>query len=66
MHSFFLLLIIVVRLTLQSDVFLRATDNKVLHAPIKLNDDDRVLETATGTGKNSLLSQVQGGRKLNE
>jgi hypothetical protein len=44
------LIFIAIRLTLQSDVFLRATDNKALHAPVKLTDDDRVLETATGTG----------------
>lgn len=35
---------------MQHNLFLRAFDNKVLHAPVELKDDDWVLEGATGTG----------------
>ncbi|XP_006458605.1 hypothetical protein AGABI2DRAFT_176878 [Agaricus bisporus var. bisporus H97] len=38
------------RLLMQHNLFLRAFDNKVLHAPVELKDDDWVLEGATGTG----------------
>jgi 16S rRNA A1518/A1519 N6-dimethyltransferase RsmA/KsgA/DIM1 with predicted DNA glycosylase/AP lyase activity len=37
-------------LELQHNIFLRAFDNKVLHAPVELKDDDWVLDTGTGTG----------------
>ncbi|EKM83130.1 hypothetical protein AGABI1DRAFT_53852 [Agaricus bisporus var. burnettii JB137-S8] len=38
------------RLELQHGIFLRAFDSKVLHAPVKLNDDDWILDVGTGTG----------------
>ncbi|KAF9455049.1 S-adenosyl-L-methionine-dependent methyltransferase [Macrolepiota fuliginosa MF-IS2] len=38
------------RLSLQSNLFLRTYDNKVLHAPVELKDEDWVLETGSGTG----------------
>jgi hypothetical protein len=41
---------VAVRLVLQHNTFLRAFDNKVLHAPVELKDDDWVLDTGTGTG----------------
>ncbi|KAF9455050.1 S-adenosyl-L-methionine-dependent methyltransferase [Macrolepiota fuliginosa MF-IS2] len=38
------------RLTGQSNLLLRVFDNKVLHAPAELSDEDWVLETGSGTG----------------
>ncbi|XP_006458606.1 hypothetical protein AGABI2DRAFT_176879 [Agaricus bisporus var. bisporus H97] len=38
------------RLTKLHKLFLRILDHKILHAPVELQDDDWVLETATGTG----------------
>ncbi|KAF7777839.1 hypothetical protein Agabi119p4_3911 [Agaricus bisporus var. burnettii] len=35
---------------MQHELFLRILDQKIIHAPVELQDDDWVLETATGTG----------------
>lgn len=50
-------LTIIIRLTLQSNLLLRTFDNKVLHAPVQLKNNDWVLETATGTGRSISLSE---------
>lgn len=38
------------RLTLQNSILLKTYDNRVLHAPVELSDNDWVLDSGSGTG----------------